>query len=282
MTATITQIYRYPVKSVGGETLQRATLSALGIPGDRCWALRGEDGRIGIGKKSPIPQGMSASFPQEPDGSVSSPTAVIELPDGQQVRTDDPSANRLLSDALGSTFRLQSLLPPDEAIARQPPPPGIDVEEYLREVFARTPDEPLPDVRSFPDFVNRYEAPPGTWFDAYPILIISEAALAAFAQARPDSNFDVRRFRPNIVVSTPDAGFPENAWAGRQGRLGSAVLQFEMTCPRCIMTTHGFNDLPKDPGVMRAIVQNNDGNAGVYASIVEPGEIKAGDTLELL
>ena len=47
------------------------------------------------------------------------------------------------------------------------------------------------------------------------------------------------------------------------------------------MTTHGFDALPKGPGIMRALVQANNGDLGVYASIVEPGEIRVGDTLEL-
>ena len=47
------------------------------------------------------------------------------------------------------------------------------------------------------------------------------------------------------------------------------------------MTTHGFDDLPEDPGVMRALVEANNGNLGVYATIAQPGVIKVGDTLHL-
>ena len=283
MSATVTDIYRYPVKSVGGQRLEHATLASLGIPGDRCWALRStDDGSIKIGKRSPLPQGMEAAFLEEPDGSTPSPAVRITLPDGTSIRSDQPGANQALSAALDSPIALQSLLPPDEQLTRNPPPPGTDVMAMMRELFARTPDEPLPDLRVIPETLSKYEAPPGTWFDAFPILVLSHQTLATLAAARPESNFDVRRFRPNIVVEASGDGFPENAWAGRRGRLGSAILQFEMACPRCIMTTHGFDDLPKDPGVMRALVQNNDGNAGIYASVAEPGTFRTGDTIELL
>jgi uncharacterized protein YcbX len=84
------------------------------------------------------------------------------------------------------------------------------------------------------------------------------------------------------VVETAEHGFPENDWVGRRGQIGSAVIKVEIECPRCVMTTHGFRDLPEDPRIMRHLVKENDGNLGVYLSIEQPGEIAVGDSISWL
>jgi uncharacterized protein YcbX len=111
---------------------------------------------------------------------------------------------------------------------------------------------------------------------------MTTASLNAMAAATAESNFDVRRFRPNIILDTDADGFVENSWVGKRLQLGSAILQINAICPRCVMTTHGFADLPKDPRVMRHLVQQNEGNLGVYASIEQSGNIKLGDQVEWL
>ena len=99
-----------------------------------------------------------------------------------------------------------------------------------------------------------------------------------------DSRFDVRRFRPNLVIADtpPGVPFPEMEWREKRLRIGEATLEIIAECPRCVMVTHGFDDLPKDPQVMRALVREAEGNLGVYARVEEPGAIKTGDPVEVL
>ena len=126
-------------------------------------------------------------------------------------------------------------------------------------------------------------SPPGTYFDAFPLLLLSDASLRHLQQLAPASRVDVRRFRPNFVIATEgDDAFPECAWAGKRLRLGEVVLQVEIPCPRCVMITHGFDDLPKDPGLMRTVVREAGGSVGVYASVAEPGPVRIGDAVALL
>ncbi|MCB1845269.1 MAG: MOSC domain-containing protein, partial [Halioglobus sp.] len=100
---------------------------------------------------------------------------------------------------------------------------------------------------------------------------------------RPESQFHVDRFRPNILLDAPDSDhpFPEAQWLGQQIHIGDLVLEAVGECPRCAMTTHGFGDLPKDPGIMRGLVQANNGNIGLYAKVVQGGTIEVGDSMTL-
>lgn len=278
-------IFRYPVKSMGGHTLGSTLLTAKGIPGDRCWALKDEaQGGIKGGKRFPAIMGMSAELLYTPSEVQQSPPAKITLNDGTTLLTTDADANERLSEAVGSPVSLWPLLPADQLkhYQRAPPPPGTHPLDALREIFARTPDEPLPYLEGFPEVLIAYESPPGTYFDAYPLLILSESSMATLQAGDGQSNFDIRRFRPNLLISVDEEGFPEDRWAGREAALGSARLKLDRVCPRCVMTTHGFDNLPKDPGIMRHLVQENGGNLGLYASVIEPGEVSAGDYLELI
>ncbi len=285
MPITLKTIYRYPVKSMGGHKLPNTRLAEQGIPGDRCWALKDEErGGIKGGKRFASLMSMSAQLHDEPDSQNLSPVATITLPNGTKVTTADSDINGRLSEAVGAPVSIWPILPKEQLdhYRRMPPDPNVDQEAAMREVFARTQDEPLPDLSSFPAELFSYESPPGTYFDAYPLLILSTSALEAMQSQYAESNFDVRRFRPNLVIEGTPAGFAEDLWVGKTAQLGSAVVKFEMACPRCVMTTHGFDDLPKDPKIMRALVKANGGNLGIYANIEKPGTIAVGDTLDFL
>ncbi len=103
------------------------------------------------------------------------------------------------------------------------------------------------------------------------------------AAVAPESRIDVRRFRPNLLIKTESAErFPEQEWIGKRLRIGDARLSITLECPRCVMTTHGFADLPEDPGIMRKLVKEAEGNLGVYATIEAAGEVRRGDPIHLL
>ncbi len=64
----------------------------------------------------------------------------------------------------------------------------------------------------------------------------------------------MRRFRPNLVIATEGEGFVEPDWTGRKLRIGSALIEVGHPCPRCVMITHGFDDVSRDPSFMRTVV----------------------------
>ena len=274
--ASVLNIYRYPVKSMMGESLSEANIEEAGIPGDRSWAVRDEKrGGIRGGKK--IPQLMTLA-------AQSGPTApLIMAPDGDSASASSEHINEWLSGKLNHPVTLWPLLPADQLEHyRRGAPDTEDFEQELRSVFGRLPDEPLPDLAGFEE-VLEFESPPGTYFDAFPLSIMSQQSLATMNQLDGESRFDVRRFRPNLLVDIPDTDhpFPEQAWIGKMLSIGSVKLRIEMTCPRCSMTTHGFDDLPRDTEIMRQLVNHCDGNLGIYASVQTPGQISIEDHIEI-
>ncbi len=283
--ATLSELNRFPVKSLGGESLDSVDLGPGGLPGDRAWAVRDEvRGGIRGAKKIPALMSLRSRYAEPPARKGSSP-AEITLPDGSTLSTGAPDVNERLSKAIGHEVSLWPLLPPDALDHyRRGAPESEDFEQELRDIFGRTSDEPLPDLGLFPPEILEFESPPGTYFDAFPLMLMSDASLRTMQERAPESRFDVRRFRPNLLVSDVASSdpFPEQAWRGRRVKIGEAVLEITVECPRCVMTTHGFDDLPKDPGVMRALVREAGGNLGIYAKVEKPGRIQVGDALDLL
>ena len=275
--ASILNIYRYPVKSMMGETLSEADIGEAGMPGDRGWAVRDEKrGGIRGGKK--IPQLMTLAA----QSGAAAP--LITAPDGDSASASAEGINQWLSDKLDHPVTLWPLLPADQLDHyRRGAPDTEDFEQELRAVFGRLPDEPLPDLAGFEELLE-FESPPGTYFDAFPISIMSQQSLNTMNQLEGESRFDVRRFRPNLLVDIPDTDhpFPEQAWVGKTLSIGSVMLKIDTTCPRCAMTTHGFDDLPQDAQIMRKLVANSEGNLGIYASVVQAGRVTAGDSLSVV
>ena len=284
MSTTVTELFRFPVKSMMGESCNSLQIGPRGTVGDRVWAVRDEvRGGIRGGKKIPSLMTLTAAFSGDVAAEGSSP-AVIIAPDGDTRDTGAEDINAWLSDKLDHQVTLWPLMPADALDHyRRGAPDTEDFEQELRTMFAREPDEPLPELDLFAEVIE-FECPPGTYFDAFDILIISQQALDSLAKHRPESSFDVRRFRPNILVDMPDADgdFPENAWSGKQVQIGDVVLEVVGECPRCSMTTHAFSDLDKDPGIMRALVQANGGNLGVYARVVSTGHVRVGEGVTVL
>jgi uncharacterized protein YcbX len=129
-------------------------------------------------------------------------------------------------------------------------------------------------------------APEGTLFNYAAVHLVTTATLRAL-------NHAAVRFRPNVIVDTGnESGFPENAWPGRTITIGSGVeLRVSIPCPRCVITTLPRNDLPLDASVLNTIAERNTVNlgdfgdlpcVGVYAEVVRYGQIRRGDSVQIL
>lgn len=277
-------IYRYPVKSMAGESLDAVEVDRRGIRGDRAWAVRDEvRGGIRGAKKIAALMQCRARYPEAP-GETGSAVAEITLPGGERVLSSATDVGERISGAVGQTVTLWPLVPVETLDHyRRGAPTHEDLEQELRSIFGRTADEPLPDLSLFPPELMEFESPPGSYFDAFPLNFTTEASLRSLQQRLPESKIDVRRFRPNFTIesASTEVAFPEQEWRGKKLRIGELIIAVTVECPRCVMTTLGFDDLPKDPQIMRGLVREAGGNLGVYATVEEPATIRVGDAVEV-
>jgi uncharacterized protein YcbX len=286
MAQSVKEIWRYPVKSMRGERISETQLGKGGVPFDRGWAVRDEaDQAIRGAKQIAGLLNCSARYLMDtPAAPV--PMAEITLPDGRRVNTDDTKVNAALSEVAGRAVTLWPLQP-RENTAHYRRAPVADVEAYLRSTFGLEPDEPIPDLSAFPPEVlgeiSVYASPLGTYFDAFPVNVLTEASLRYMKSLLPDSVIDVRRFRPNFLVGDDGAGAApvEFDWVGREVSLGAARIAAIMRCPRCIMTTRAQEgagaNLPRDSAIMRTLVRETAQNLSIYATVAHEGRVAVGD-----
>jgi uncharacterized protein len=284
---TIAEIWRYPVKSMAGESLENSQLGPGGLYGDRAWAIRDEvKGEIRGAKKIPRLLECAARYTGDP-GSGGSAEVRIALPDHDQVSSASDDVNARLSATLSHDVTLWPLEPSENTKHYELAPyDHPDLEQELRSIFGLLPDEPFPDLSDFPEELKafKYASPPGTYFDAFPLNFTTDATLRSVQALAPQSQIDVRRFRPNflIAVDAPETDFPEQQWLGRTLQIGDTSIKVGLPCPRCVMVTHPQGDLPKDPGIMRTLVREANQTVGVYATAENNGTITVGDPVVLI
>ncbi len=294
MTETVGAVdalWRFPVKSMAGEQLDLVEAAEGGLVGDRAYALvDGETGKV-VSAKHPkswpnILQ-CSARFVDEPRVGETSPPVRIRLADGTVVTSDAPDVDDVLSRFFGRPVKLAAAAPEDFTIDQfHPDIAGLDPEEH-RNVVTETPlGSAFFAAAGLPSPV-----PVGAFFDLFPVSVLTTSTLDRLRALAPESRFDVRRFRMNVIVRTDGDEFVENGWLGRTVRLGDDLeLAVFLPDPRCVMTTLEQGDLPRDTEVLRTLTKHNRLDvagggrfpcAGVYAVVTSPGTVRRGDEVEL-
>jgi uncharacterized protein YcbX len=263
---SIVSLYRYPVKSMQGEELNASAVTERGLLGDRVYALMdAAEGRVASAKNPRRWPGLfdyRAAFSAPPDSGTLPPVR-ITLPDGRSLSSTQQDRDQVLSAALGRKVSLSGSAPQTPVL-----------EEYW------------PDLDGLPhrDAVTEEKMPHHSFFDLATVHLLTTATIDALRELYPQGRFEVRRFRPNIVVACPpgEKGFVEQNWVGRTLVLGQDVrLQVTGPCPRCVMTTLPQADLPHDPGILRTAVQKSQGYVGIYASVVRGGTLRRGDEVRV-
>lgn len=288
---SVAGLWRFPVKSMKGEPIEQAELTARGLVGDRAYALIDVDTGKVVSAKSvklfPRILDCRAAFVEPPKSNGELPPVRITLPDGSTVTSDSGDAAQMLSSYFGRNVRLAQAAPDDFTIDQYHPdienidPAGhrdIVVEQKLGSAF-------------FAEAGLASPVPVGAFFDLFPLSVVTNSTLDRLNEIRPESRFDPRRFRMNVIVDATDLGFVENSWVGHTITVGEAVrLHVALPDPRCVMTTLAQDELPKDNDILRTLTQHNRiqvGDAGrfpcvgVYAVVEATGTIQTGDKVAL-
>jgi uncharacterized protein YcbX len=265
-------VWRYPVKSLGGEQLQIGDVTRAGLLGDRSYAFVDARNKVGTAKRRPQLLQLQAEFLEPPQLGDHVPPVTITMPGGRKLRSNLDDVGEIVSTELSHPMTLAAKAPPELMLE-------FDAGT-LSGKYAATTEMPVAGA-----------AARGTFFDYGALHLLTTSTLRRLSEAYPQGRFDIRRFRPNLIIETDASGFVENSWIGHALSLGDeVVVKITIPCPRCVMPTLPQGDLPRDPGIMRVAAELNRHNLGefgqlpcigVYADVVRPGRVRPGDTVRL-
>jgi len=210
----LSAIYRYPVKSLGGEAFPGLEVVSRGLRGDRDWMVVDAQGRFLtqrqqsrmalIGARLDDHGVLRLKAPGMPEllvGPAAGRRMVVQVwDDTLSAATAGAEADAWLSGFLDQPCRLVAF-----------PPATVRAVD--------------PDYASPSDQVG--------FADGFPFLLISEASLGDL-NARLERPVPMLRFRPNLVVAGCEA-FAEDGW--RRLRIGAITFRVAKPCSRCIIPT---------------------------------------------
>jgi uncharacterized protein YcbX len=117
--------------------------------------------------------------------------------------------------------------------------------------------------------------------DAATFSLVGSATLEVLGRHEGDGRpLDPRHLRANVVVETHEP-YAEESWVGRELTIGTVRLRVSGQIERCRMVGVAQVGLPERPGMLKAISDHHHLDAGIYASVLQPGTIAVGDTVLL-
>lgn len=263
----LSSLYRFPLKSAAGESLQRCASDSLGLLGDRRWmVVAAGTGRFLTQRILPRMALLQAHWQGDTALKLAAPgmpELLVRVPDDKtmrcvQVWSANPvvpdageTAAAWLSDVLGQACRLV-YLPEDD---------GIQVDLDYARLGERT-----------------------AFSDGFPFLLIGQASLDDLAR-RVGRPLEMLRFRPNLVVSGAEP-YAEDGW--KRIRIGQLTFRVVKPCSRCVIPTldPATGERAPDREPLNTLLSYRKGPGGVFFGqnlIAEGrGELEVGMPVERL
>jgi uncharacterized protein len=109
------------------------------------------------------------------------------------------------------------------------------------------------------------------------VHLLSTASLASLSA--DGTGYDVRRFRPNVLVSVdqPHSEYPEADWVGGTVQIGTCAMRVTVPTVRCVVPTRPQPGLDLDRALTRRLADRTNRFLGVYADVTTPGLLRVGD-----
>tara|TARA_B110000444_G_C18827196_1_gene591010 strand:+ start:1108 stop:1956 length:849 start_codon:yes stop_codon:yes gene_type:complete len=277
----LSELWRYPVKSFGGEKLVCGEIHNQGLVADRCWALQDLNGDIVNGKNCPKILQLSAYYSASVHEGVAYGDQIastdVVFPNGIILNSRDDRIHRTISEFIEKDVRLLALQPPE------------DLEHYRLSDVACAERDALPNLSEtsadIKQLLKHFSCPPGSYVDAYPIHMLTRNALRELKH-ESQGDADARRFRPNIIIESEyDAeAFPEFDWIGRGLQIGGALFKVDSRTLRCAMPARAIPQfgLPPAPEVNGTLHRLTDRFLGVNLLVVKSGRVSLGDPILLI
>lgn len=267
----LSEINIYPIKSLGGISLNESVVEEKGLQYDRRWMLVDENGDFFTQREFSKMATMKVSL--ENDGlKVTSDNQSVEIPfeanSNDRINVTvwgsrceavsyDNSVNSYFSDVLQTNCKLV-IMPEDS-------------RRLVNQDYA---------IRKLEDVVS--------FADGYPVLLIGEGSLNDLNNRLFDP-IPMNRFRPNLVVKNSEA-FAEDAW--KKIKVGDAIFHLVKPCARCVMTTidqaTGISD-GKEPlktlSTYRLVKKDGESKINFGQNLIAENfgvSVKLGDKIEIL
>jgi uncharacterized protein YcbX len=263
----LSEINIYPVKSLGGISLDYSVIEERGLQFDRRWLLIDEKNHFLTQREYPQMAMMRIDLGNE-SFNITFKQSKLTIP--FQVNTEESANVKIWSSRVKAKYYADEV---NNWFTER-------LQAKCRLVFmpeeSKRIVEPFYAVRKFKDTVS--------FADAYPFLLIGENSLADLNE-KLEKPVPMNCFRPNFVVSGAKA-FEEDSW--KKIKIGDTIFHGVKPCARCVMTTidqktaekHG-----KEPLATLAKYRNKNGKVmfGRYLIAEKAGEIvKVGDKVEIL
>jgi uncharacterized protein len=254
---SVSRLSTTPIRSFALHHPQTVEIGPAGVADDRRFSLHTDDGRIFDATKLGRLVQLRAELAREDAAE----RLTVRLPSGQLVRGDVELGDPVQLDIYDRAFTARPVIGPwTSAISEWA---GRPLTLYRSE---RRPEEQ----------------------DRYAVSIVSEASVEELArQGNGGQPVDPRRFRMLIQVAGAAKPHEEDDWLGRDVRIGEAVVRVVKPDARCVITTQdpdtGERDFPTLHVIKeyRGLREGRKLDFGVYASVVQPGRVKVGDSISV-